>query len=270
MNMNDLPGMLLDTLKEHVPPGAEWAPLVAAAVTAAIGLVLMVKGARLAPALAALACAGLGGAAGPFAAPLLGTPLWPTVIASGAIGLILGVVFFRIWLGVLVGAFLMLAATGVYGGQVLREPLNAYLSAGLDREKQLVTLPQADGAVAQRLDWQQEAAGLWSYLGENVPNFQASFYAVVISTGLAGLIFGLLLPKLSRAFGAASLGTVLLALAACAAVQLRWPEEAARLVQWGPLVAGVLWVLSLVYNWLDVHGARPKKRAAAEPKHAAT
>lgn len=269
MNTNDLPRMLLDALKEHVPPGAEWAPLAAAAVTAVIGVVLMLKGARLAPALAALVLAGLGGAVAPFAAPVLGTPLWPTTIASGAIGLILGVIFFRVWLGVLVGGFLMLAAIGAYGGQVLREPLNAYLSAGLDREQQLVTLPQADSPVAQTMDWQQEAAGLWSYLGDNVPNFQASFYAVVISTGLAGLIFGLLLPKLSRAFGAASLGTVLLALAVCAAVQLRWPAEGARLVQWGPLVASVLWAVSLIFNWLDVHGARPKKRAVAEPKSAA-
>jgi hypothetical protein len=260
--------MFLDTIKEHIPPGADWMPLAAASVIAIIGLVFMVKGARLAPILAALIFAGLGALFGPLLSNWFGTPLWPSVAGAGAAGLLLGIVLFRLWLALLVGACLTLAALAVYGGQTLREPLNGYLSAGLDREKQLVTLPDAGSPLAPSTDWQKEAAGLWSYLGQNVPNFQNSVWAIMASAGLAGLIFGLLMPKLARAFWAASLGTALLAAAVSAVIHLRWPAATPWLQRDGLIVAAVLWAISLAYNWADVHDVRLKKPAPADAKKA--
>jgi len=270
MPTNDLPQMFLNTIKEHIPPGAEWMPLAATAVVALIGLVFMVKGARLAPVLAALVFALVGGLAGSLLATLFATPLWPTAAGCSAVGLLLGVVLFRVWFALLVAACLALVSLAVYGGQVLREPLDSYLSAGLDREKQLVTLPEAGSPVAPSSDWQKEAAGLWAYLGEQVPNFQTSVWAIVVSTGLAGLIFGLLLPKIARALWAASLGTALLALAVGTAVQLRCPDHMPWLQCEGLIVAAALWVLSLAYNWADVHGVRLKKPAKGGAAKAAT
>jgi hypothetical protein len=262
--------MFLDTVKEHIPPGAEWLPLAVAGLTAVIGLLFMVKGARLAPVLAALVFAAVGSGAGSVLARAFGTPFWPSVAGSGAVGLVLGIVLFRVWLALLVGACLSVAAMAVYGGQVLREPLNSWLSAGLDREKQLVTLPDATNTVTRTADWQKEVFSLWSYLGTNVPNFQTSVGAIVASTALAGLIFGLLLPKLARAFWAASLGTALLFLAVGTAMQLRWPAHLPWLQREGLLVAAGLWVLSLAYNWADVHNVRLKKPAAVAPQKTTT
>jgi hypothetical protein len=270
MPTNDLPRMFLDTVKEHIPPGAEWMPLAAAAVVALIGLVFMVKGARLAPVLAALVFALVGGLAGPFLAAALGTPLWPSVAGCIAVGLLLGIILFRIWFALLVAVCLALISLAVYGGQVLRGPLDDYLSAGLDREKQLVTLPEAGSPIAPSADWQKEATGLWAYLGEHVPNFQTSVWAIVASTALAGFIFGLLLPKLARAFWAASLGTALLALAVGTAVQFQWPDRMPWLQREGLIVAAALWVLSLAYNWVDVHGVGLKKPAKGAAPKAAT
>jgi hypothetical protein len=269
MPTDNLPQMLLDTVKAYIPPGSEWMPLAASGVVALIGLVFMVKGARLAPVLAALVFAAIGGLAGPLVAPMLSAPLWPTVAGCSAAGLLLGVVLFRVWLALLVAACLALVAMTVYGGQVLRDPLNDYLSAGLDREKQLVTLPDAGSPVTPSAKWQKELAGLWSYLGANVPNFQDSVWAIMGSTGVAGLIFGLLLPKLARAFWAASTGTALLFLAVGTVVQLHWPNYVPWLWREGLVVAAGLWALSLVFNWVDVRGVRLKKAGAPAAKAAA-
>ncbi len=269
MPTDNLPQMLLDTVKVYMPLGSEWMPLAAAGVVGLVGLVFMVKGARLAPVLAALVFAAVGGLAGTLVAPLLNVPPWPAVAGCGAAGLLLGVILFRVWLALLVAACLALVSLAVYGGQTLRDPLNSYLSAGLDREQQLVTLPEAGSPVTPSADWRKEVAGLWSYLGEHVPNFQSSVWAIVGSTGLAGLIFGLLLPKLARAFWAASMGTALLLLAAGTIVQLHWPNYVPWLQREGLLVAAGLWALSLVFNWVDVRGVRLKKAAAPAAKPAA-
>lgn len=268
MPTNDWPRMVFDALKEHIPPGAEWVPLAAAGLTAAIGLVFMVKGARLAPYLAALVFAALGAGAGPLIAHYGGTPLWPTVAGAGAVGLVLGVLLFRVWLAVLVGTCLTLASLSIYSGQVLRNPLNEYLTAGLNSEQQLVTLPDAANAAAST-DWQAKLTDLWNYLGTHVPNFQVSIVAIAISAGLAGLVFGLALPKMARAFWAASFGTALLAVAALAIMQVSWPAGKEWLSgQRGLIVAGALWLISLIYNWADVHGLRAPKPPPAEPKQA--
>jgi hypothetical protein len=266
MPTDNMPQMFLDAVKEHLPPGSEWMPLAASGVVALVGLVFMLKGARLAPVLAALVFAAVGGLAAPWIAPLLHAQLWPTVAGCSAAGLLLGIVLFRVWLALLVAACFTLIALAVYGGQVLRDPLNSYLSAGLDREKQLVTLPEAGSPLTPSANWQKEVAGLWSYLGEHVPNFQSSVWAILASTGLAGLIFGLLLPKLARAFWAASMGTGLLYLAAGTVVQLRWPERISWIEREGLIVAAGLWVLSLALNWVDVHGVRLKKPATPAAK----
>jgi hypothetical protein len=265
MPTEKLPQLLLSTLKEHISPGAEWVPLAAAGAIALIGLVFMVKGARLAPLLAALALGALGSAAGSLAARGFDLPFWPALGGGTALGLILGVLLFRVWLALLVGACLAAVSLGVYGTQVLRGPLDSYLSAGLDRERQLVTLPDASSPAA---NWRHELSGLWSHLGSNVPNFQMSVWAIVASTGLAGLAFGLLLPKLARAFWAASVGTGLLVLAACAAVKLRWPDHATWLQHEGLTIAAGLWLISLAYNWVDVRGIRMKKNAGGNAQKA--
>lgn len=269
MPINELPGMLLKTAQEHIPSGAAWVPFALLAGLAAVGLLLMTKGARLAPGIAAMALAGTGGAAGTVLPQLIGTPFWPTVIVAGTVGLILGILLFRLWLAVLVAGCLVVAALGVYSGKSLREPLNAFQSRGLDIQSQEVTLRPAGEVVAAGTQPAAQLAELWSYLSATVPNFQSSFFTIIGASGLAGLVFALFLPYLARAFWAATLGTGLFSLAAYGLVQTQWPAGTAWVNQWGLIAIGVLWAISIVFNLADVHGVRLKKRAAAAPKAAA-
>ena len=259
MDINNLPNVILDAISQHIPPEAAWIPTLMLAVTAFLGVMFMVKGARLAPALSAIVFALVGGVMGTFLPGLLGTPLWPTVFVSGAAGLVLGLLLFKVWLAVLVGVCLASAGLSVYSGRVLREPLSEYLAAGLDTQQQLVTLPAAVDGSVEAPSPGEELGRLWSYLAENVESFETSFFAIVISTGLAGLIFGLALPRAARSFVAATLGTGLLLLAAGAFTRTYWPAGVDLLNQWGLLTAGVLWCAALVYNIADQRPARPRK-----------
>ncbi len=268
MDYNNLPNAVLDAISQHVPPEATWIPTLMLAVTAFLGVMFMVKGARMAPALSAIVFALIGGVVGTFLPPLLGTPVWPTIIVSGAAGLVLGLLLFKIWLAVLVGACLACAGVSLYSGQVLREPLSEYLAAGLDTQQQLVTLPAAADGTVELPSPGEELGNLWAYLSDNVGGFQMSLFAIVISTGVAGLIFGLALPKAARSFVAATLGTGLLLLAAGAFTRAYWPAGVSWLNQWGLLTAGILWCVSLVYNIADQRPARPRKTAEDEAEGA--
>ena len=194
MTINDLPGMLLQTVQDHIPTGAAWVPLAVLAGIAGAGLILMTRGARLAPGLTAVAIAFGGGALGAMLVPLVNTPFWPTVAIASTLGLVFGIVLFRLWLAILVAGCLVVASLGVYANQTLRDPLNTYLSRGLDVQNQEITLRPAGEVVAARSTAQTELAGLWDYLSDTVPAFKSSVFVILTAAAVAGLIFALLLP----------------------------------------------------------------------------
>jgi hypothetical protein len=268
MAPDSLFSMFVDTLSQHIPPNTIWLPLAIAGAVALVGLLFAIKGAKLAPWLAIVVVGGLGGLAASSLAPLAGTPLWPSVAIGAVAGGALGFLLFRLLLAVLVGACFAVFALGIYSAQMLHDPLEAYKAQGLDLQQQLVSIPAPDAAIVQS----SAAAyygGLLTYLGQNVPNFHLSVIAIVLSTVIAGLVFGLLLPKLARAVWAASLGTLLLLVAAHAVVHVQWPEQAAWLSHWGPLIATAVWFTSIIVNYFDLHGFKLKQPAAPAPKPAA-
>ena len=263
--MNEItPSMAVDAVLRHIPADISWAPATAAIGAVLIGLLLMVRGARLVPAMIALAFSAGGVLAGLRAGEACGAPVGPTMAAGGLIGLILGILFLRLWVAGLVAAFLAAAALALYGANSLRGPLSAYGGA-LQRagEEQLVSLPDAVQAAPQ--GWPAAVGDLWAHLVQHVPTFQANFYAIVISAGIAGLLLGLLLPRAARALCAATLGTPLLVAAAYALLRGFWPQVGPWLDQWGPILAACLWGVSLIYNLADVVGIRPRKKAALPP-----
>ncbi len=264
--MNESVKTLLDTLRQHVPTDAAWIPLAAAGLTALIGLVLLLRGARLAPAAIAIAFCVAGGYTGTHVASAFGTPLWPTVAAGSVIGLVAGVLFFRLWLAGIVAAFLAAGALTFYGAQVLTGPLAQYGKV----EAQGVSLPPAP--MSAPADWASRlvaiVAPLWDYLCQQVPTFHASFYAIVISTGLGGLVFGLLLPRVARAAWAATLGTALLLAGLYALLEGRWAQADPWFARWGTLTAGSMWSVALLYNLADMVGWRPRRPAARAPQRA--
>lgn len=252
---------LLDTLTQHMPGGAQW--MYAGIVGSMLfGLALMAKGAKFAPTLAAVAFAGLGGLGGSFVAHWLGTPVWVTMGCCGLIGLIGGLVFFRIWLAVLLGSSFALGSLGLYYVKVLDAPLAEY---GRQADQPfVVTLPESADLSATA-----ESARIWGYLAENVPNFQTSFLAILISTVAAGVVFGLLMPKAARAIWAASAGTVFFLTGLIMLLNTIAPHLQDRLVSlgpWGWVIVGSLWTSSLVYNLHDCREKRPQKDADADSK----
>jgi len=275
MDTIDLPSMFLDTITEHIPPGADWMLWGGIGATAILGVILLVKGARLAPIIAALLGAGGGACAGAVLARFIPAPVWVPVAAGGVTGLVLGVVLLKLWLAVLVAGCLIAGTVGAYSSQVLQPEIGGYLSRGLDAdsvEAPISLPPPTEGSMiegAAQAAWQQELSGLWGHLSENVPHFPAGLITVVVAAGLVGLVFGLLLPKFSRAFWAASFGTGLLLLATITAISGQWPAAMPWMMRWGLIGAAAVWAVSLVYNLADVKGVRAAKVVPAAEKKAA-
>ena len=265
METTTAPVSLWDALTQHLSPDAAWVPVGGALLAALVGLLFLVKGARLAPILAALVFAALGALGGTVLAYVLSLPFWPAVIVATTIGLVLGVVLFRLWFALLVAGCMIAGGLSVYSGNVLQPALREYQVRGLQpgAPDGAVTLPQAPTTSPATAAWHTELGNLWSYLDGRVPAFRTNLYTIVIVTGLAGLAFGLLLPRAARAFWAATTGTLLFVPAVLAVAHTSSPDVAAWLVLRAQLCAAVLWSMSFIYNLADVLDWRPKKTAPA-------
>jgi hypothetical protein len=265
--MNETFQMVLDAFTQHIPATGDWMPLAGMVATTLFGLILLLRGAKLAPLLAALTFVGLGGIGGSFLGSWLGVPVWPSIVVTGVLGFIIGLVLFRFWLALLLAGCFCIAALSVYYTQILNPHMAGFTSRGIE-DGRWITLPGPEaGTNEAAAAVTQDLSDLWAYLGQNVPNFHASFAAVVLSAGLAGLVFGLLLPKASRALWAASAGTLFLVGGLVALLEVMAPSALGWLVSlgaWGWLIVGMAWAASLVYNLLISREKRPKKPAEDE------
>ncbi len=270
MPTDEMPARLLEALSQHLPENAAWIPIALLCISAAGGLLLMFRGARLAPVVVAGALTAVGCGGGWLASQAAGWPLWPAVGAGSVVGLLLGLLLFRVWLAVQVATMLVAGGLALYAPRVA-EPLNEYLSQGLQtaEDQALVTLQPAEAVPVDGQAWQAELGDLWAYLGERVPSFQSSVVAIVGAVGLAGLLFGLLLPRAARSFWAATVGTGCFIVAVMALLQALWPATLAAVGSWGLIIVAGLWGISLAWNLADMLRKRPKKSAADEGEPAA-
>lgn len=260
---------LFKTLTERLklPDGYEWAPLVSFGLVTALGLLLLIRGARWAPAFAALAFLGIGAGAGSFLSHAIGTPMWPTVGVVGVVGFVLGLVMFRFWQAVLLASCFMIAGLSVYYVRVLTPEVQNWLSA--TPQSGVITLRDAGSVVGENHSTAlTEFKSLWTHLDQNVPDFAPTTWILLLSTGLAGLIFGLLLPGVSRALWAASLGTLFFGIGLTGALSRFAPGALDWLKTnhgWAWAIVGLIWMASLALNLAT--GRRQK--ASEQPKKSA-
>ncbi len=255
---------LFETVTEHLklPEGFAWAPLAGLALLGIFGLILMGRGAKWAPGLASIAFLGIGGVVGSGLAHAVGTPFWPTVGVVGALGLILGLVMFRFWQAVLLATCFMIAGLSVYYVRVLTPEVQNWISAG--PQAGAITLRDAGTVVGEgRNSAFTELRSLWTHLDQNVADFSPTVITLVLSTGIAGLIFGLLLPGVSRAVWASSLGTFLFGIGITGVLSHFTPGTLEWLKTnhgWAWGIVGLVWLFSLAIN---LSTCRRKKKSAA-------
>ena len=264
MTPEELLPALFETMIDHLklPGGYKWAPTAVFAVVSGFGLMLLLRGARWAPGLAGLTFVAISGLGGSFLARAIGTPFWPTVGVTGVVGLVLGLSMFRFWQAVLLAACCIIAGFSVYFVRTLN-PEVAIWRAGLP-ESGVALQPAGTIAGENRPSAMSELNSLWQHLDANVPDFATTSLVLLLSTGLAGLVFGLLLPRASRALWAASLGTLIFGVGATALLRQFAPEPLSWLLAdnmraWG--VVGAVWMISLALNLVTC-----RQRPAKKPK----
>lgn len=258
MDVSFVGSKLLEGLTEHFPQNQLWVPWAGTAVMLVLGMVLLVKGARLAPKLLALSFLVLGGVVGSHIADRFSLPFWPIVASAGVVGAVLAFALFRILLAGFLAGCAVLGSLAAYGINVLNAPLARY-APGLDSHG-LVQLPEASGLPLT--PW-TELQKVWTYLATHpdIPNFQQSFWAIIVSTGIAGLMVGLLLPRASRALWAATAGVLFTGVGLYAGFdrldsQVLDPLSRNTMLAWG--VVGGVWLISFVLNLRDLRERRPR------------
>ncbi len=267
MNFETMP-MLLDTVKQHLPTGATWIMPTILGGVALVGFVFVVKGARLLRGIAALVLGAAGVGLGSLLPGIPGAPDWVGIAAGGVVGVLFGVVLFRIWLALLVAACVVSVSLAVYASQAqsLAAALSEYSARGLQGDQVTVQPTPEAAAAASAIT----LAGAWDYVNTHAAGFRENFYTIVFAAGLAGLVFGLLLPKLARSFWAATVGSGLLLIAAHQLLSAYSPNALGWFAQWGLIIAAGVWGLSLLANLMDMYGVRLKKRAQPATKAAAS
>lgn len=259
MTTEELLAALWRALAGHLqlPPGYEWAPTAGLVATALFGLLLMTRGARWAPALAGVTFCALGAGGGALLARVLGTPTAPTAVVAAVATLAIGLLAFRLWQALLLAACFATLGIGVYYVRELTPHVRSWLDGGLEGGE--IALPPAGSVTANHSSAATELSSLWAHLAQNVDHFTTTFVGLALLTAAAGLVFGLLLPKASRALWSATLGTILLGVGIAGLLEHHAPQTLAWLTEnnaWAWSIVACIWVVSVVYNLLSVRTPR--------------
>lgn len=263
---------LYEALVRHIPASAAWVPHVCAILLASLGVLLVVRGARYAPILTAIVVSAATAWGGWYCGAALNVPTWPSAIAGAVIGVALGIYAFRFWLATLLAGSFVAGALLIFGARTVYPQLKDYTSQGYVESAGAVGVSLPDpGATIGAKSADQAVGQIWDYLSANVPGFDASVWALTISTALAGLAVGILLPKFSRALVAATAGTICLGIALWALLSAFWPTAWDYLVTagaWGWIPVGLVWGGALWHNFRSVRKKRPAKEPAEKEKPA--
>lgn len=256
---------------EHMklPAGFEWAPLTASCGCALFGLLLLVRGARWAPGLAGLLFGGICGAGAAAIAQNNGyaTSALPAGLVAGVVGLGLCLLMFRVLQAAIMAGVLALVGVSVYYARGLHTEVANWVARGVEGET--LTLRPA-GEVVGANGW-HTAGELWNHLVSNVPQFQLTLGSIVGLTLAAGFVFGFLLPRLSRAIWASTLGVVICGVGATGLMQKLAPDALAWLssnteTAWS--IVGAAWLISLGINLISTRKTK-KASITVEPAPAA-
>lgn len=256
---------VLDAVRQHLPAGADWAPLAIAVAVLLLGLVVVLRGARLAPVLSACVFMAGGCLAAPLVTAYTGLPTLPLMIIGGTLGLVIGIVLFRLWFALVVALSMIAATLGFYTAQTVIPSIEDFNVRGLQAASDvlIVTLPDAPAPGAS--SWFALPPELLQYLNQQHPSLGLNAAAIALASGAAGLFLALLLPKTARALWAATVGTLLFVPSAYFVLAGVWQTGADWLGRYPLVVAAIVWSASLLINLADVLEWHPlkRKRAAA-------
>ncbi len=257
----------------RIPEELSWLPVAGAFVAVLGGLVTILRGARWARGSYAFGFLLAGGVGGWFLGQANG---YEPILSAGIVGVVaavLGFALFRLWQAALLAGIAMTVAVGFYTVGYLTPEIQAW-TEGPPADDIVFSLEAAAPAVAaatETVDWRTrlagvgvEARGLWDHLNANVPNFQATLFSVLGSSGLVGLVFGLLWPRASRALWVATGGTMAVGMGMAGLLQHYSPSTLEWLTanpQAGWVIVGTLWLGAFLYSMMT---GKPKKKASAE------
>lgn len=267
---------ILQTIRHHVPAELTSNVLVVAGLTGAIGLVLSLWGAKVFRAAIVAAFVGLGAWGGLAADQWLNLGMWFCVISCALLSGAIGLVLYRLWVGVGWALILSSVALSVLASKSAVPHWQPFQDT---RTAQAVLI---DGSfqppsVEQQAQFNspelgQVFADFGGYLSENVPNIKRNSVLIGGLAGTAGLLMGLLAVRFTMILASSITGVILLTSTTMYGLSRYRPD---LLEQWTSKPAAVLAamgigvLLAMFAQWIQdrksagARGSAPIKQVVA-------
>jgi len=249
-------GQFLQSLVELV---RYHAPQIDAQRTAFVGVCAMVLGglialygARLTRLVVVLLLAGVGAAVGWRLGVALGVAPPVTAVIAGLVAALVAGLLYRLWAAVLSAAMLVMVALSVYGARVAWpqiEPFEATLTGGDGEHIRLVSDAQQQSNLHPEL--RERLGRFWEFLRQQHPAVEQEGGLIVAAAGGAGLLMGLMLPRLAMTLWLSLVGVGLTAsgvLTLLGCYRPDWLEQIAAREQVAGLVVGGVWIVVLLWH----------------------
>ena len=265
---------MLELLRYHVP--AEWISnaMTVAVVAGLLGLVMASSGVRIVRGVLVLAFTGGGVWAGMATNQWLGLGPWFCAICGALVFGSLGLVLYRLWVGVGLATLLTCVALSVLGHQQARPHWGEFREARLSD----MILPDGGAFTPPTVEQQEQFNSpdpaqifheFGDHLAQNVPNIKRNTLLICGITALGGLLLGLLAVRFTMVLGSALVGVALLGSCAGYFLTRYQPQIMDRAAEKPVAVlagVGIAVLLSMGVQWFQTGRAgKNAGSAAAKP-----
>ncbi len=272
------PEPLRELIRHHIP--SEWmvSPVVAAVLCLVGGLILSLWGARMVRGLFILAFVGGGIWAGYAAGMRMQINPYIGAAAGAALLGVVGVLMFRLWIGVAWAALLTMVALTMLGSRQVLPHWGPFQEANLTLITGTAALdPYQPPTPEQQAEFNDPQLGtvlsrFGEYLTQQQPTLRRNALLLTGIAAVAGLLMGLIAANLTAIVATSVVGVGLMGTGATYFLQRLSPETLQTLINKPAASAAglvVLLLLTMGVQWLQMRQNKPGAGAAAAPAVAA-
>jgi len=243
---------LVELVRYHAPVIDAQRTAFAGVCAVVLGGLITLYGARLTRLVVVLLLAGGGAAVGWRMGTTLGVAPPVTAVVAAVVAALVAGLLYRLWAAVLSAAMLVMVALSVYGARVAWPQIEAFeatLTGGNAEQIELVSDAQQQSNLNPEL--RERLGRFWGFLKQQHPAVEQEGGLVIAAAGGAGLLMGLMLPRLAMTLwlslvGVAMTASGVLTLLGC--YRPAWLAQIAAREQVAGLVVGGVWVVVLLWH----------------------
>lgn len=250
-------------IRQHVPTGTLPGGDLVIASLLVLGVLVSTLGAKLAKPVVTLALTGVGAGLAARYGGLLNVPLTATIVVCALVCGTIGLLLFRLWVGVAAAGLAAVIAISIYGSGHVLPHFKTFPTTAPHTVGEYV-IPDVPAEPRPPLDALREAAGDFrAHLVAQDADVEKYLLLTAAGAGAFGLLIGLLAARFTLVLTTALVGTVLVTTALGLAAQSYWPQAMESFPEHGREVD--LAVLGFFVASLVLQSLLTRRPAKAEP-----